>query len=202
MGCPAKGHQDVADDDSSLWAGPSASTSRIMAAVFSLCLQRLAQMIRETHRLQSHAEIPARDTALFQQGFGGTIDSGGGGLQWRQIAQIAAKPFRGLCRRINYGAADSRGVASQYQDGCMGRARSQSRCGVPRHEAHHSESRDGTAGARSPHDQSNARRLDAEASPRSTKRLPASAHFKTARSVEGSRPARVAGTTRPSGNVT
>src|SRR3981189_400906 len=43
--------------------------------------------------------------------------------------------------------------------------------------------------------------LIAAASPRSAEAAPASGHFRTARSVEGSRPANVAGTTRPCGSV-
>src|ERR1700704_3652386 len=65
-GLPRQRHQDVSDDDSrfvgrSIWLDFENNYSGLL-----LVLQRLSQVIRETNRLQGHAEIAARDAAFLQ----------------------------------------------------------------------------------------------------------------------------------------
>src|SRR5207249_11510453 len=117
-------------------------------------------MIRETHRLQCHAEMPARDAALFQQGFGDTIDRGGrdrNGAESRKTRRCDSEDF---AVRINYRAADSRRLQADIEPDVWGKRGASPRAAFRDHKAHDSKCRHGTAGSRPSYNQRNAARLN------------------------------------------
>src|SRR5260370_28214783 len=65
-GLPRQGQQDVADEDSRSVSWSISLDFENNGRSLLFVLQGLAQVIRKTNRLQSHAEIPARDAAFLQ----------------------------------------------------------------------------------------------------------------------------------------
>src|SRR5437660_11203311 len=68
-------HQDVTDDDSGFVRRSIRLDFENNCSGLFVVLQRLPEMIRQADWLQSHAQLPARDAAFFQQGFGNAIYS-------------------------------------------------------------------------------------------------------------------------------
>src|SRR5437667_12331616 len=77
-GLSRQGHQDVADDDSSLMSRSIGLDFENNCSGSLFVWQRLPQMIRETHGLQSNTEGAAGDAAFSQQGCGAGIDGRAG----------------------------------------------------------------------------------------------------------------------------
>jgi len=143
-----------------LWAGPWASTQESWPR-FLVVLQRLPQMVRETHRLQE----PRRDTragcGLFSTRFSATRST--------VAAGIARAPNRAKARRcyshdfavhVNYCAADGVGCKPTIQPDIGNKRRTSPGAAFCDNKAHHSQRRHGTTGARPPHDQRDAARFN------------------------------------------
>src|SRR5260370_34262903 len=119
-------------------------------------LQGLPQIIRETYRLQSHAEIPARNTAFFQQGFSNAIDSGrrdSNGTEPRKARRCDSEDF---AVRVNYGAANGSGLQADIKPDVWGKRGTSPGTALRDNKAYNSQRCHGTASARPPHDQSDA----------------------------------------------
>src|SRR5260370_11987354 len=106
-GLPCQRDQDIPDDNCGFVGRSSCldfeNDDRSLLGV----LQGLPQIIRETYRLQSHAEIPARNTAFFQQGFSNAIDSGrrdSNGTEPRKARRCDSEDF---AVRVNYAPANA-----------------------------------------------------------------------------------------------
>src|SRR5260370_3227677 len=155
-GLPCQRDQDIPDDNSG-FVGRSIcldfeNDDRSLLGV----LQGLPQIIRETYRLQSHAEIPARNTAFFQQGFSNAIDSGrrdSNGTEPRKARRCDSEDF---AVRVNYGSANGRGLQAAIQPEVWGTQGTSPGTAYRDDKAHNSKRSHGTASARPPHDQSDA----------------------------------------------
>ena len=100
-GLSRQGHQDVADDDSSLMSRSIGLDFENNCSGSLFVWQRLPQMIRETHGLQSHTEVAARDAAFFQQGFGDAINGGGGDSDSAESRKTRGCDSQNFAVRIN-----------------------------------------------------------------------------------------------------
>jgi len=157
---------------------------------FSLC-QRLPQMVRETHRLQSHAEIPRGMRPFFNKVSARDRQSGGRNRKGAALAQ-SARSIPTTLPQLNYCAARRPVVASRHP----AESRDKLEPVQVRRSAHQgspSQRRHGTL-ARVPQRPADAARFNFEASPTSIRRL-LPPRIWTRDQLEGSRPARVAGTT-------
>jgi len=120
-GLSRQGHQDVADDDSSLMSRSIGLDFENNCSGSLFVWQRLPQMIRETHGLQSHTEVAARDAAFFQQGFGDAINGGGGDSDSAESRKTRGCDSQNFAVRINHGATDSGGLQANIKTDVWGK---------------------------------------------------------------------------------
>src|SRR6267154_5331241 len=116
-----------------------------------LVLQRLAQLLRESHRLQSHTEIPARDAAFYQQSFSDAIDSGGGDSNGTESRKARRSNSDDFAVNIDDSATDGSGLQAGIQPNIGSKRGARPRTALRDNKAHHSQRRNRAAGTRAPH---------------------------------------------------
>src|SRR5205823_6304927 len=155
-------HKNIADDDAGFVCGAFRLDLEHDGRGPVVAFECFSKRVRQTHGLQTDAEVAARNAAFLQKHFNDAVHRG-----CRNRASAAPVHARR--------SATTRLTAPRAATGPLARVRPTTRARLPG--------------------------LIEETSLASPIGEPASAHFKTAKSVDASRPARVAATTRPSGKV-
>src|SRR5882757_9174286 len=158
-GMAGESDENVADNDASFIRRALRLDFKNDGRGFFGVPERLAESIRQTNRLQAHAEIPLRDVALFQQGVDDAVDRTGGNGDGTEASETRRGDADRAALGVDYRAADGSGLQADVEADVRCEGGAGPRAALCGDQAYYSKRRDGTAGAGSSDDQRDAARL-------------------------------------------
>src|SRR5713226_7937381 len=146
------GDENVSDDDAGFVRGAFRLDFENNGSGFFAALQRLAERVGQTHRLQTNAEVALRDMAFFQQGVHGAVDGGRGNGDGAEARKARRGDADGAALRVNDGSADGRGLQADVEADVGSEGGAGPGAALGRDEADYAECGYWAAGARTAYD--------------------------------------------------